>query len=342
MGIKYQKLMADMQAELEEDRPEDKPEEKQDQPEQENQPEKEPERADEPEPEHKPEDGEPAPGPEPEDDGAHAPQPEDKPEQRKREIPDDPLARAEFSFKRQLGKQAKKHEEELAERDAKYEKLAKEFEELKKRIPEPAAEPLKKREDFNDDEDFIQYLLQKGIEKGFAERDAEAAKKAAEAEEQQKALRAQQEELQQKQQAWLENVDQAFEGDKERSQKFLARVQYANKNGLGEILDNCPVAADYLMNDPAGPRVFEKILNDRNMFMAVFNERRLTPMSIFYELKKIEESLVPAQDPEPEQKPAVLPHMGRPGRQAGGTSMTSNDMFSDPRAVKKWLREHRR
>ena len=279
MGKKLDKLMADMQAELDGEKPETKTEEV----EQEETPAPEPEK-DDPEPD-------PEPAQETEQDEPPTEQTEDKPDEGKpvREIPDDPVKRAEFAFKRQLGKNKEKYEKELAERDSKYDKLAKEFEEFKKQMT--PKEPMKVREDFDNDEDFINYLLEKGMEKGFAKRDEEQAKLAAEAAEKEKARKAEEEEIQNRQKAWLDNVDNAFDHDEARSKKFLERVQFANSNGLGEILDNCPVAADYLMNDPMGPVVFEHILNDRESFDRVFDTRRLTPLNIFYQLKRVEEGL---------------------------------------------------
>ena len=335
MGAKYEKLMASMQAELEGKQPEDKPVD--DKP-----------VDDTPAVEDKPEDTPPAeedrtgddrPDDKPVDDRPED-KPEDKPEPTKRDIPDDPVKRAEFAFKRQLQKKDEKHAKELAERDAKYDKLVKEIEDMKKAMkPE---EPMKRREDFPDDEDFINYLLEKGMEKGFAKRDEEQAKKDAERAEQDRKKQDEEREIQERQREWLDHVDSAFSGDKDRANKFISRVQYANNNGLGEILDNCPVASDYLMNDPMGPVVFEKILDDKATFDRVFDMRRLTPMNIFYQLKKVEEELsAPAIDPTPAAVKTAMPHLGKPGKQAAGSSMTNNDMFSDPRSVKKWLREHR-
>lgn len=337
MGAKYEKLMASMQAELDGNKPvetpvEDKPE-------------------DTPAVEDKPNDDTPAvedkPGDKPDDKPTDDDKPadddkpgEDKPAPAKRDIPDDPVKRAEFAFKRQLQKKDEKHAKELADRDAKYDKLLKEIEEMKKSMKPD--EPIKRREDFEDDEDFINYLLEKGMEKGFAKRDEEQAKKAAEQAEKDKAREEEKRQLQETQTAWLNNVNEAFGGDKERANTFLSKIQYANNNGLGEILDNCPVASDFLMNDPMGPVVFEKILSDKQTFDKVFDMRRLTPLNIFYQLKRVEEELsAPAIDPTPAVVKQTMPHLGKPGKQAAGSSMTNNDMFSDPRAIKKWLREHR-
>ena len=320
MGRKLDKLMQDMQAELdgeketvatEESVPTETPTETQ------------------PEPEPDPE---PTPEPEPEQVAS-----DDKPEHR--DIPDDPVKRAEFSFRRQLAKKDEKHAKELAERDNKYAELEKKFAELEKKLtPVP---PTKTRDDFDNDEDFIDYLSEQKVNSVLAKRDEDAAAKEAERKKEEEAKAAEQRDLEQKQQDWLDNVDQAFGGDKERSQKFFDRIAFCNKQGLGEVLDSCPVAADYLVNDPMGPVVFEKLVNDKATFERIFNPRRLNPLAIYHELRSVEDEIVSASRAPQVEQPKPVPHLGRPGRQAGGSSIVSTDMFSDPRAVKQWLREHR-
>ena len=320
MGRKLDKLMEDMQAELdgeketvstEESVPTETPTETQ------------------PEPEPDPE---PTPEPEPEQVAS-----DDKPEHR--DIPDDPVKRAEFSFRRQLAKKDEKHAKELAERDNKYAELEKKFAELEKKLtPVP---PTKTRDDFDNDEDFIDYLSEQKVNSVLAKRDEDAAAKEAERKKEEEAKAAEQRDLEQKQQDWLDNVDQAFGGDKERSQKFFDRIAFCNKQGLGEVLDSCPVAADYLVNDPMGPVVFEKLVNDKATFERIFNPRRLNPLAIYHELRSVEDEIVSASRAPQVEQPKPVPHLGRPGRQAGGSSIVSTDMFSDPRAVKQWLREHR-
>jgi hypothetical protein len=96
------------------------------------------------------------------------------------------------------------------------------------------------------------------------------------------------------------------------------------------------------MNDPMGPMVLEKMINDKATFERVFNPRRTNPLAIYMELRAIESELV---NETPEAKPAgapakPIPHLGKPGRQAGGSTMQP-DMFSDPKAVKAWLKTHR-
>lgn len=324
MGKKLDKLMADMSAELEGGTPAQNPTPAAE-PAAEPTPAPEPEKAPEPAPAEEPHDEPPAEG---------GDQEKDKPS---REIPDDQVKRAEFSFKRQLTKQKEKHERELKERDDKYNAVMKELEELKKQMA-PKKEPLT-RDKFKDDEEFIHALNKEDIDRAFAERDEAMAKKEAERAEQDRQRQEQERELAQQQQEWLSNVDQAFQGDKAREKKFLDRVKFCNDRGLGEVLDNCPVAADYLIHDPMGPVVFEKLLADSKVFERVFDPRRTSPLSIYYELREVEKELRAAPPAQPARKP--FPNIGKPGRQAGASSMTATDMFSDPKAVKQWLREHR-
>lgn len=330
MGTKFDKLVEDMKAELEgaddqktsvEEQVVEDPKPDEDDPKQDD--------------EKKPADDEQKP-----DDDEQRQDDDKKPAPKTDLIPDDPVKRAEFSFRRQLAKNKEKHEKELADRDAKYDELLKKFEALEKKVTPP--EEVKTRESFSTDEEYMDYLTDRKVKAMMAERDEAQAKAEQERQAKEAEQRKQEEEVKERQRAWLENVDQAFGEDKERSKAFLQRVQYANQNGLGEILDNCPVAADYLMNDPMGPRVFEKILNDQKVFSTVFDMRRLTPMSIFYELKKVEDGLVDVSTEKTEktQDAPKVPHLGKPGRQAGASSM-AGDMFDDPKAVKEWLRNHR-
>lgn len=291
---------------------------------------------------------EPPKGAEPEKNADEPPaaDPEDggQPPAPKKDIPEDPVKRAEFAFKRQLSKQKEKHAAELKERDEKYEAVMKELAELKKQVA-PKKEPLR-REQFEDDEEFIRALQAEAIAGERAKWDEEAAKKEAERLEKERAAQAEQEELREKQQAWLNNVQEAFAGDKTRSHNFLEKVAYANAHGFGQVLDECPVAADYLINDPNGPLVFEKILTDRATFERVFDTRRTSPLAVYHELRRVEDEVRAAaaqQQPAGQGAPAggqAVPKLGRPGRQAGGAGVAGSDMFDDPKALRRWLREH--
>ena len=255
---------------------------------------------------------------------------------------DDRFSRAEFSFKRKLEKQAKKHADELAERDKKYAELEKRFADLEKRMT--PQEPVKDRMAFKTDEEYIDYLAGKKVEALMAERDAkDEERRAKDAEESRKRDEAEAEILEQ-QKSWLAHVDRSFGDDKERAQKFLSKIQYANKNGLGDILDACPVAADYLMHNPSGPKVFEKMLDDADTFKRVFNDRNMNQLDIYYELRAIEKEIssegvqqtMPLNGATPAAPKSVMPKIGKPGKQAGGGS--APDIFSDHDAMRSFIR----
>lgn len=288
-------------------------------------PEPDPEPTPEPEPEKDEHEPEPTPDPEPEPEPA-------KPEHK--EIPDDKFSRAEFSFRRQLGKQKEKYEAELKSRDEKYDALRKDFEELKKQMN--PQKPLT-RDQFEDDEDFMHALNKADIAAAFAERDAADEAKRKEREEAEAKRKAEEADIAERQRAWLDNVNRAFDGDKARSDKFVHDIQVANDKGLGTILDACPPAADYLLNNPSGPLVYEHLLNDRSAFERVFNERRLSPLDVYYELRTIEQELRSRPATEA-PKPAPVPRMGKPGKQAGSGS--APDIWTDDDAMREYIRSH--
>ena len=246
-----------------------------------------------------------------------------------------PEERAQFAFQRQLAKEREKHARELEDLKKGWESK---FEELKKATKQP--EPKKTRADFppdaGGDDAYIDYLVQQRYQ---AERAKDAEKAAQEAEERAKQQAEQDEQnriLQAEQQAWLTNVDNAFGEDKARSSTFLKRVEYCMSKGLGEVLDACPVASDFLLHSARGPVVFEALLNDRAKFERVFNERS-TPLDSYYELRQIEAELKAQQTaaPQPTPAPSPMPHLGKPGK---GGNATEPDIFSDEKAMRSFLR----
>jgi chemotaxis protein histidine kinase CheA len=266
--------------------------------------------------------------------------PEDKPEEPKpkKEIPDDPMKRAEYSFRRQLDKNNKKHADELAARDKENAELKARLAEIEKKL-DPQNAP-KTRDQFPNDDEFIDYLTQRKVDKILAERDAEAKKKADADAETQRKQKEIDDEASEQQRLWMENVHSAF-NDEKREQEFYAKVQYCSKLGLGQILDECPAAADFLMNHPHGPRVMEKVLNDQQTFRDVFGDgsRRVSQLDVYYALRRVDERMddAPAAPATPAAptKP-TMPHLGKPGKQAGGG--VKPDIYSDPDEMRAFVR----
>lgn len=288
-------------------------------------------------PEDKPEETEQPekPAEQTEDKPEEKPEPEPKP---KKEIPDDPMKRAEYSFRRQLDKNNKKHADELAARDKENAELKARLAEIEKKL-DPNNAP-KTRKDFESDDDYIDYLTQRRVNAILAERDAEAKKKADADEETRRKLKEIDDEASEQQRVWLENIHAAF-NDEKREQELLAKVRYCSQRGLGQILDECPAAADFLMNHPHGPRVMEKVLNDQQTFRDVFGDgsRRVSQLDVYYALRRVDERMddAPAAPATPAAptKP-TMPHLGKPGKQAGAG--VKPDIYSDPDEMRAFVR----
>ena len=304
-----------------------------------------PNHAPDPTPGQEPNGGEPNPAPAPSSTPDPKPQgdpnPNPAPTATPADDPNDPLARAQHSFREQLAKRDKKHADEMAELKKAFEAQKAELEAFKKsQEPKP---PMKSRKDFETDDEYIQYVAQEYAKEIIAKQKAEdaetAAKKAAEDAEAHKRQQADIEERQR----FDAHILSSFGNDQARAQKFTVLLQYAAKNGLGTILDNAPGTWDYLSRDPNGPKVFEKVLNDNAYFHRMFHNNH-TDLGMLVTAREIAKELAgtptptptPAATPAP-AKPGVVPPIGKPG--AGGNG-AAPDIFSDDAALKKFIRDH--
>ena len=252
-----------------------------------------------------------------------------------------PQERADHAFKRQLAKQKEKYEKELKERDEKFAEMQKQLDDLRKQTAPKT--PKKTRDQFKDDEDYLEYLADERaaakLKELMAERDQKDAETAKQRAEEEERTRAEEAQVVEQRQLFVQNAESAFSGDENRKKEFFSNVAYAHEHGLGEVLDRAPVAADFLMYNPSGPIVFEKMLSDRTTFDQIFTEYNArNPMAMFMTLNGIADSLKSApsttQTTPVTPKPAV--HIGKPGKQTAGVQ--APDIFSDDDAMLAYLR----
>lgn len=253
-----------------------------------------------------------------------------------------PVSPSEHAFRRQLNKQKQKYEDQIR---SLTEGFNKQIEDLRGQISGlKPKEPDKTRNDFETDDEYIDYLAKKRVDAILAERDANAKKAADEEAAKKKEQDDANAEVQERRNAFNANVDEAFGHDQARRANFNKRLAYCMERGLGEILDKVPLASNFLMNHPRGPLVFEKILSDKNAFSRAFNERVLDPMDIYYELRQIDKEMAAeaAQGGNPPANPVnrtPQPHIGRPGKQ-GGNDAGEPDIFTNRDAMIHYLRSH--
>lgn len=253
-----------------------------------------------------------------------------------------PVSPSEHAFRRQLNKQKQKYEDQIR---SLTEGFNKQIEDLRGQISGlKPKDPEKTRNDFETDDEYIDYLTKKRVDAILAERDANAKKAADEEAAKKKEQDDANAEVQERRNAFNANVDDAFGHDQARRVNFNKRLAYCMERGLGEILDKVPIAANFLMNHPRGPLVFEKILSDKDAFSRAFNERVLDPMDIYYELRQIDKEMAAEAAPggNPPANPVnrtPQPHIGRPGKQ-GGNDAGEPDIFTNRDAMIHYLRSH--
>ena len=244
--------------------------------------------------------------------------------------------KAEHAFQRQLGKMKEKHKAELDEqRESLKKEFQQQFEEFKKSVAEKKEEPVKKRDDFESDDEFIDYLTQRGVDKRMAQIDADNAKARAEQEAKDKADAETAEQQKQVAEYFNTNARNTFG---EGYADFESRVQKGVANGLADVLDEAPAVRDYIFSNPNGPAVLNEMLQNKDSFVRVMR-LAANPMDAVIECHELARELS-SRVSEPAPAPAPkMPSLGKPG--AGGSTRTAPDMYHDDASLIDFVRRHR-
>ena len=242
--------------------------------------------------------------------------------------------KAEHAFQRQLAKQKEKHK---AEMEAQREELRKEFQsqidEIKKSVAKE--EPVKTRNDFDTDDEYIGYLTQRGVDQRMAQIDADNAKAKAEADAKAKADAEVAEQQKQMADYFNSNAKQTF-GD--GYAEFEKTVQKGVANGLADVLDEAPSVRDYIFSNPNGPAVLNEMLLNKESFVRVMR-LAANPMDAVIECHELAREIASRRaEPAPAPTPK-MPSLGKPG--AGGSTRTAPDMYHDDASLIDFVRRHR-
>lgn len=244
--------------------------------------------------------------------------------------------KAEHAFARQLAKQKEKHKAELDEqRESLKKEFQQQFDEFKKTFnKEP--EEAKTREDFESDDEYIDYLSQRGVDKRMAEIAEKEASEKAEREAREKEAADRLEQQKQVADYFMNNAKTAF---KEDYGEFEKLVQKGVQNGLTEVLDEAPAVRDFIFGNPDGPMVLNEMLKNKDSFVRVMS-RAANPMTAIIEChdlaKEIANRNTVEEQPQPRQ---VMPNIGKPG--AGSAHSTAPSMFKDDASLIDFVRRHR-
>lgn len=282
----------------------------------------------------------------PEDRPEDKPATEDKPpvEQppRKDDVAEE-LENTNSVIRSRLKKQAESYEQKLANNDAEWKKK---FEEFKSQFEQKKPE-VKTRNDFQTDEEYVAYLTRQQIDSDRAEQEKIRKEQEAKDAEAKAAQDKVEQEVRDRQERFVNNVNYCFDQPEQKAE-FMGKVKTYLGKGLGDLLDSCPIASDYLLSSPRGPKVLDRILTDVNAFRRVFDPRGISPMDQYYELREIEREIYgkpapaaeqpPVETQAPEGKkpePRQVPKYGKPGAQGGGRSA---DVYTDPKARRDEVR----
>lgn len=250
--------------------------------------------------------------------------------------------KAAYSFQKQLERQRRRQETDF---DAKLEKMfgefSKKFEDFKSSQKPPEEKP-KTRDDFENDTDYVNYMIQQGIKKALAERDAAHAKTAEEQAAEQKKLEQARQVAMRDQQTFISNIAATYQG--EELEAWKQRVAVASQKGLKDILDSSPVLKSFVMTSKYGPLVLDRIITEPESLKRLMGPFS-SPMEMQLELLEIAREAKAARDAghqetQPPQHKGITP-MGRPG--AGGNSGAGRgDVFANDDALIKFMRQGRR
>lgn len=231
-----------------------------------------------------------------------------------------------YSFKRQLAKQRSKHEQEIANLRAEFDKrLAEEIDKVKN----PAKYAPKTRADFQYDDDYVKYLATEQVNSAIEAKLAEYQKQ--QEEEQRQA------QVDAEYRTMLDKSVKSIYNTPEAEADWRAKVGEGMKAGLGAMIDSDQDLSNYIIFSPIGPKIMYELATNKKTVQDIFTigmtpDGHAIPRSPGDRMRKIEElaerlSRTDINNTRTNVQP-VKP-IGRPGI----NKEVKKDIFSDPKAL---------
>ena len=231
-----------------------------------------------------------------------------------------------YSFKRQLAKQRSKHEQEIANLRAEFDKrLAEEIDKVKN----PAKYAPKTRKDFEYDDDYVKYLANEQVNAAIEAKIAEYQKQ--QEEEQRQA------QVDAEYRTMLDKSVKSIYNTPEAEADWRAKVGEGMKAGLGAVIDSDQDLSNYIIFSPIGPKIMYELATNKKAVQDIFTigttpDGHAIPRSPGDRMRKIEElaerlSRTDINNTRTNVQP-VKP-IGRPGI----NKEVKKDIFSDPKAL---------
>lgn len=233
------------------------------------------------------------------------------------------LEKAQYSFHKQFARQKAKHEQEIANLRAEFDKrIAEEIDKVKN----PAKYAPKTRADFQYDDEYVKYLANEQVNAALEAKIAEYTK--------------QQEEDQRQAQVDAEYrnmLDQSVKSiynTPEAEADWRAKVSEGMKAGLGAMIDSDQDLSNYIIFSPIGPKIMYELAADKKTVQDIFTigmtpDGHVIPRSPGDRMRKIEELAERLSRTDIHNNIQPVKPIGRPGI----NKEVKKDIFSDPKAL---------
>lgn len=234
-----------------------------------------------------------------------------------------------FAFKRQLAKQRSKHEQEIANLRAEFDKrLAEEIDKVKN----PAKYAPKTRKDFQYDDDYVKYLATEQVNTAIEARIKEYQKQ--QEEEQCQA------QVDAEYRTMLDKSVKSIYNTPEAEADWRDKVGKGMRAGLGKLIDSDVDLSNYIVFSPIGPKIMYELATNKNAMKDIFT-LGMTPdgqaimRSSGDRMRKIEElaERLSKVDNNNNIKRTNVNQPVKPIGRPGINKEVKKDIFSDPKAL---------
>ena len=225
---------------------------------------------------------------------------------------------AAYSFRKQLGKQRAKYEDQYSQLQQQYNALLERLDRLEN--PDKYA-PLN-RGQFQDDDSYIDALVQQRFDNMWNQKLYEAQQRYSEQAKQDQEVQA----YKTRQDG---NVKKLFKTP-EAEQQYRQAIGTALQNGLGELIDSDKDVAQYIMRSDLGPKILYEFATHPEEVEKMFSEG-VTEMDRQFMIRDLENRL------RSEITKPAMPVIGKPGVQA---EAKPGSIFDSDDSILNYLRTH--
>ena len=235
------------------------------------------------------------------------------------------LEKAQYSFHKQFARQKAKHDREIADLRKEFEKRL--ADELDKRDHPEKYRP-KTRADFQYDDEYVDYLADRRVNKVLDERLAAY-------QEEQERIAAQNEADEEYKQIVNESVKRIY-NTPEAENDWRTKVGDAMQKGLGKMLDSDEDLSNFILTSPIGPKIMYELATNKKavqdlFVMGTLPNGKVIPRSAGDRMRKIEQLAEKLETVINNNKAPIQPQkaLGKPGI----TKEVKKDIWNDSKAL---------